>query len=185
MARQISTSCLPAGLSLSTRQSACSGKPCCSMSRAACSCMRRRFTHPSGNRCSRPRKRFSATERCGASCDSWCTMAIPTEAASMGRRKFTARPSNSISPASRSIMPATIFIRVDLPAPFSPSSRCTSPACTARLPARSATTPPNRFWIPFSSRSTVNEPVYTGNRDSQQFHHFGRRSPLQTATKKW
>ena len=45
-------------------------------------------------------------------------------------------------------LPATIFISVDLPAPFSPSRRCTSPAATARLPSRSAVTPPNRLVMP-------------------------------------
>src|SRR5580700_8029479 len=51
-------------------------------------------------------------------------------------------------------MPATIFISVDFPAPFSPNSRCTSPGSTERLPSRRAVTPPNHFWMPFRSRST-------------------------------
>ena len=50
--------------------------------------------------------------------------------------------------ASRSSIPATIFMSVDLPAPFSPSSRCTSPASTDRLPSRSAVTPPKRLVMP-------------------------------------
>ena len=42
-------------------------------------------------------------------------------------------------------MPATIFISVDLPAPFSPISRWTSPALTVQVPFFSAVTPPKRF----------------------------------------
>ena len=59
-----------------------------------------------------------------------------------GVRRSTGFPFHSIRPPSRSTMPATIFIRVDLPAPFSPSNRCTSPADTLRLPSWSAVTPP-------------------------------------------
>jgi len=51
-------------------------------------------------------------------------------------------PCHSMRPASRRSMPATIFINVDFPAPFSPNSRCTSPGSTTRLPSRSAVTPP-------------------------------------------
>ena len=35
---------------------------------------------------------FSATERCGASSDSWCTMAMPMAAASAGRLSQTSAP---------------------------------------------------------------------------------------------
>ena len=159
MARQMPTNCFAAGLSRSTRQSACSGNWCSSMMRDACSIMRRRFTQPNGNRSSRPRKMFSATVRWGASSDSWCTMAMPAAAASAGERKGAARPCHSMRPASRRSMPATIFISVDFPAPFSPSSRCTSPGATLRLPSRRAVTPPNRFWMPFRSRSTARDSV--------------------------
>src|SRR4051794_23008116 len=40
---------------------------------------------------------------------------------------------------------------VDLPAPFSPTSACTSPRRTARLTSEFATTPGNRFVMPRSS----------------------------------
>ena len=66
------------------------------------SIMRRRFTQPSGSRSSRPRKMFSATVRCGASSDSWWTMAMPMAAASAGVFRWTSRPCHSIWPASRS-----------------------------------------------------------------------------------
>src|SRR5829696_5462604 len=50
-------------------------------------------------------------------------------------------------------------IRVDLPAPFSPSSACTSPEARVKSAPRSASTEPNRFRIPKSSRrgGTVSE----------------------------
>ena len=72
-----------------------------SAARRAPSC-RRRFTQPSGSASSRPRKMFSATVRCGASSDSWCTMAMPMAAASRGVLRSTSRPCHSIWPASRS-----------------------------------------------------------------------------------
>src|SRR6266571_2233872 len=42
---------------------------------------------------------------------------------------------------------------VDFPAPFSPSSACTSPRRRSKSTSSLATTPGNRFVIPFSSRS--------------------------------
>ncbi len=107
---------------------------------------------------------FSATVKCGASRDSWCTMAMPLRAASCGVLIKTSRPCQSMRPPSRSSMPATIFISVDLPAPFSPSRRCTSPASTERFPSERAVTPPNLFWMPVSWRSTGSEQCTKTNR---------------------
>ena len=45
-------------------------------------------------------------------------------------------------------MPARIFIRVDLPAPFSPMSAWTSPARRSNRADFRACTPGNRFSIP-------------------------------------
>ena len=105
IARQISTICFPAGLSLPTRHSARRGKRCSSISRAARSVMRRRFTQPRGSRSSRPRKMFSATVRWGARSDSWCTIAIPIAAASDGLLRNTSLPRHNIRPLSRSCIP--------------------------------------------------------------------------------
>ena len=55
-------------------------------------------------------------------------VAIPRSRASRGDRKSTACPSTSIRPASGRMTPETIRPRVDLPAPFSPTSACTEPA---------------------------------------------------------
>src|SRR6185312_11603198 len=45
-----------------------------------------------------------------------------------------------------------MFIRVDLPAPFSPRSACTSPFCRSKSTPSFATTPGKRLVIPLSSR---------------------------------
>src|SRR5919109_428951 len=45
-----------------------------------------------------------------------------------------------------------MFMSVDLPAPFSPRSACTSPLASSKSTWSFATTPGNRFVIPFSSR---------------------------------
>ena len=55
----------------------------------------------------------------------------------------TGLPSMSISPESAGCAPARIFISVDLPAPFSPTSACTSPAITSNETPSSARTPGN------------------------------------------
>src|SRR6478735_2947448 len=46
-----------------------------------------------------------------------------------------------------------MFMSVDLPAPFSPSSACTSPRRTSRSTLSLATIPGNRFVMPRSSRT--------------------------------
>ena len=54
-------------------------------------------------------------------------------------------PQISMVPASGRTSPDAIPISVDLPAPFSPSSACTSPANAANETSLTATTPPKRF----------------------------------------
>ena len=70
---------------------------------------------------SSPRRMFSATDRTGTSMKCWCTMLMPRSIASDGLRIVTGSPSIRISPSSGSARPYRMFIRVDLPAPFSPS----------------------------------------------------------------
>src|SRR5438067_1805072 len=48
-----------------------------------------------------------------------------------------------------------MFISVDLPAPFSPSSACTSPGRSSKSTRSSATTPGNRFVMPRISRTVA------------------------------
>src|SRR5262245_60989033 len=73
---------------------------------------------------------------------------MPSSCAARGLPISTVLPSISIVPASFDTAPLRIFMSVDLPAPFSPSSTCTSPRCTARSTPSSATTPGNRLQMP-------------------------------------
>ena len=58
---------------------------------------------------------------------SWNTMAMPARSASAGVEKETSLPSKLILPSVSLNTPAMTLVRVDLPAPFSPSSAWISP----------------------------------------------------------
>src|SRR5437588_820673 len=75
-------------------------------------------------------------------------MPMPCAAASFGEAIVAGCPSSSISPSSASTTPARIFISVDLPAPFSPTTAWTWPRPTSRCMRASACTPPYRFDSP-------------------------------------
>ena len=97
----------------------------------------------SGSRCrrwSRPTatRMFSATVISGSSAGCWWTIAIPRSCAVAGVRFSTGEPSKMIVPASGAVVPEATFIRVDLPAPFSPSRACTSPGRTSNETSVSA-----------------------------------------------
>src|SRR5687768_1496109 len=51
-----------------------------------------------------------------------------------------------------------ILTRVDLPAPFSPTSACTSPSSSAKSTWSRAVTPANRLTIPSIRRRELGEP---------------------------
>src|ERR1700761_5884249 len=80
-------------------------------------------------------------------------MPIPRLIATDGELISTGCPSIRISPSSGLYSPYRTDISVDLPAPFSPSSACTSPAITSKSTRSLATTEPNFFVIPLSSRA--------------------------------
>ena len=61
-------------------------------------------------------------------------------------------------PASRVYTPERIFIRVDLPAPFSPTRACTSPLRTSRWTLCSARTPGKLLPMPSSLSRTSPAP---------------------------
>src|SRR5580700_12334658 len=67
-------------------------------------------------------------------------------------RRRTGVPSTSREPAYSllGMTPERIFIRVDLPAPFSPATACTSPLSKATVTLRRACAPPNHLSIPIS-----------------------------------
>ena len=80
----------------------------------------------------------------------WCTMPIPTAIAAAGEWKVACTPLTVMVPSSGWCMPYRVFIRVDLPAPFSPTRACTVPRRTLMLMSELATTPGNRLVIPAS-----------------------------------
>ena len=89
--------------------------------------VRRNDPHPGRRRSARPRKMFSGTESAGTRASSWEIIATPARWASSGRANLTCAPPILISPRCPQTSPERIFIRVDFPAPFSPSSAWTSP----------------------------------------------------------
>src|SRR4051812_8205227 len=82
---------------------------------------------------------------------------MPSDCAWRGPVISAGTPLMEISPESRGTAPLMIFIRVDLPAPFSPSSTCTSPATNSKSTPSSAITPGNVFRIPRSASTGVVE----------------------------
>ncbi len=68
-------------------------------------------------------------------------MPMPRRRASAELRSSTFRPFHRTSPSCGWSMPNRIFIRVDLPAPFSPTTAWMVFFSTARLTSRLATTP--------------------------------------------
>ncbi|OJV02785.1 MAG: hypothetical protein BGO06_06560 [Shinella sp. 65-6] len=90
---------------------------------------------------SRPRKTFSDTVRCGARQNSWCTITMPARSAACSV-SGAGMPSSSIVPEDGGASPAAMRMRVDLPAPFSPTSASTSPGLTTRsIPLSTGTMP--------------------------------------------
>src|SRR5438445_319757 len=89
-------------------------------------------------------------------------MAMPASRALSGVARSASAPLIRTDPASLVYAPERIFMSVDLPAPFSPSSRCTSPRRTVRSTLSSATTPGNRLEIPFRAYGC------NGKKDSGQ-----------------
>src|SRR6516225_9338835 len=76
---------------------------------------------------------------------------MPSRSASFGERMVTLAPSMLMVPESGRSIPDRMLIRVDLPAPFSPSRQCTSPCRTVTLTRSFARTPGNRFVMSVSS----------------------------------
>ena len=90
---------------------------------------------------SRPIITLAATSRLSKRLSSWCTKAMPAAMAPATVSEPCATPSMRITPSLGSTTPPRIFIRVDLPAPFSPISARTSPRSTRRPTRSSAFTP--------------------------------------------
>ena len=115
--------------------------------------MRARSISPKRPRGACPIQTFSATERSSNSTVSWWMAVIPAAAASWGEANRTGSPSMRISPPSGRWIPVSTLTIVDLPAPFSPTSAVTVPACSSSETPESARTPGNVLVMP-SSAST-------------------------------
>ena len=141
---RISTRCCWPTVRLSTLASKSTSMP--SVSATGCKASRKALNL----RCPRPQRaspkaRFSATLRAPTSLKCWCTMPMPACAASRGEPNLMSRPDSRISPSSGCIRPAIMFISVDLPAPFSPSTPRTSPGATSKLILSLASKAPKRL----------------------------------------
>ena len=122
--------------------------------RGAAASSARRFRAPSSSRRNRrvsPSIRFSRTVSAGISAECWGTVPMPSSSAVRGDEIAVSIPSIRIVPASGRFRPERMPIRVDLPAPFSPSRQCTSPRRSVRSMRSFASTPGNAFVIPASS----------------------------------
>src|SRR4051812_42741232 len=80
--------------------------------------------------------------------------AMPSERATGGVIRGTVRPETTSAPVSGCSAPVMILIRVDLPAPFSPTSAWTSPALSSKDTSRSARTPSKDLQMFDAERST-------------------------------
>ena len=97
---------------------------------------------------------FSATVITGTSWKCWCTMPMPRAMASRGSLIGVASPLTLTVPESGVMRPKIWLTRVDLPAPFSPSSATISPRRTCMVMSRLACTEPKLLLTPSRSSST-------------------------------
>src|ERR1700742_2594446 len=107
---------------------------------------------------SRPRNMFCTMSRLSHRARSWYTVAMPRSVAAFGLCRWTGRPCQRIWPASGCQMPEIVLIRVDFPAPLSPTSAVTWPAGTVRLMSLRARTGPKFLPMPRSSSRGVSPP---------------------------
>ena len=85
---------------------------------------------------------LSRTLRLGARLSSWWMIEMPLSRAATVEANVTRRPSSSMSPEVGVVTPDRIFIRVDLPAPFSPNSAVTLPRWMSKFtPLRACVLP--------------------------------------------
>ena len=106
---------------------------------------------------------FSATERSGSRLNSWKTVEMPACCACSGWLNVTCSPATSMVPASGWWTPASSFISVDLPAPFSPTRPSTWPARSSRS-ASASTVWPAKLLVSPRARSTTVALVGVGGR---------------------
>ena len=100
-----------------------------------------------------PRIIFSVTVKGGTNIKCWWTIPIFKLIATLGLAILTFSPFIKIWPESAWYSPYKILIKVDLPAPFSPTKACISPLYTLKLTLSLATTRGNRLVIFFISKA--------------------------------
>src|SRR5215213_5572095 len=91
--------------------------------------------------------------------------ATPSAFATRGELLVTVLPSICSSPPSGSTAPVMILISVDLPAPFSPMSACTSPARSSSEALFKACTPAYDFVMSVTRRSGTSAIVFPPDDD--------------------
>src|SRR5829696_5590059 len=95
--------------------------------------------------------------------------ATPNAFAARGELCVTALPPICSSPPSAETAPVMILMRVDLPAPFSPMSACTSPARSSSEALLSACTPAYDFVMSVARRSGTSAIAYILDDDDVEF----------------
>ncbi len=153
IARAIATSCCTDGGSVERRAPRSRSSRPRSASTAAARARVVFQSIPNRPRDSWPSMTFSTTLSFGPRWMSWNTVATPAAWLSAGDEKRTGSPSSRISPESTGSAPFSALITVDLPAPFSPMTVCTSPAYSCTSTPSSAVTPGNATVTPRSSMS--------------------------------
>ena len=99
---------------------------------------------------SMPSITFSAMVREGTRTKCWYTMPIPISIALRGDVSFTSSPLMIMRPWLGCSTPKSNFIRVDLPAPFSPQMACISPFSAEKHTLSLAITPLSYTFVMFS-----------------------------------
>ncbi len=99
-----------------------------------------------------PSTMFSQTARLSASRKCWNTMPMPARSRRAATGKSLSSPLTVTVPSSGRCAPYSVFISVDLPAPFSPTIAWIVPGRTVRFTPSFATTPGKRLTM---SRSSI------------------------------
>ena len=100
-----------------------------------------------------PRVRFSATVSWSTTLSSWNSVLMPFCLASRGLRGAYSWPLRRMRPPVRATAPVRILMRVDLPAPFSPTRQCTVFRRTSKETSFTARTLEKSFTSPRISRT--------------------------------
>src|SRR3569833_91626 len=82
-------------------------------------------------------------------------VAMPACWALRGEANATSSPRSCTCPLSSEYTPVISLISVDFPAPFSPTSACTDPACSSSETSSSARTPANRLLADVTANTGV------------------------------